>query len=71
MMVGTNPVLATRPYKVESDGFHTWTEDEIALFEERHPIGTKARLAFDLMLWTGQRGAMRGSWDRSTSAIRG
>ena len=55
-VAATNPVLATRPYKVESDGFHTWTEEEIAQFQERHPIGTKARLAFDLMLWTGQRG---------------
>lgn len=54
--VATNPVLATRPYKVETDGFHTWTEEEIALFEAKHAIGTKARLAFDLMLWTGQRG---------------
>lgn len=51
-----NPVLATRPYKVDTDGFHTWSEEEIAQFEERHPVGTKARLAFDLMLWTGQRG---------------
>lgn len=54
--VATNPVLATRPYKVDGEGFHTWTEDEISLFELRHPPGTKARLAFDLMLWTGQRG---------------
>ena len=54
--VATNPIVATRPYKVESDGFHTWTEEEIALFEDRHAVGTKARLAFDLMLWTGQRG---------------
>ena len=54
--VATNPVLATRPYKVETDGFHAWTEDEISLFEQRHSVGTKARLAFHLMLWTGQRG---------------
>jgi len=54
--VATNPVLATRPYKVESEGFHTWTENEITAFQGRHAIGTKARLAFDLMLWTGQRG---------------
>ena len=55
-IVATNPILATRPYRIESDGFHTWTEDEIARFERQHPVGTKARLAFDLMLWTGQRG---------------
>lgn len=52
----SNPVTATKPYKVKSDGFHTWSEDEIAQYEARHPVGTKARLAFDLMLWTGQRG---------------
>ena len=51
-----NPVLATRPYRVDTKGFHTWTEEEIARFETRHHVGTKARLAFDLMLWTGQRG---------------
>src|SRR5262249_26962892 len=37
------------------DGFHTWTENEITRFEERHPIGTKARLAFNLLLYTAQR----------------
>ncbi len=55
-MARTNPVAATRPFKVESGGFHTWTEDEIAAFEARHSVGSKARLALDLMLWTGQRG---------------
>lgn len=36
-------------------GFHTVTEDEIAQFEARHPIGSKARLAFALLLYTAQR----------------
>ena len=54
--VATNPVAATRPYKIDGEGFHAWSEEEISLFEARHPIGSKARLAFDLMLWTGQRG---------------
>ena len=54
-LVKTNPVLATRPYKIDGDGFHTWSEHEIGIFEARHPVGTKARLSFDLMLWTGQR----------------
>lgn len=51
-----NPVTATRPFKIDGDGFHTWTEDEISAYEARHPIGTMARLTFDLLLWTGQRG---------------
>jgi integrase len=37
------------------NGYHTWTVDEVRQFEERHPIGTKARLAFALLLFTGQR----------------
>jgi integrase len=36
-------------------GFRTWTEDDIAAFESVHPIGTRARLAFGLLLFTGQR----------------
>ena len=35
--------------------YHTWTLDEVRQFEERHPIGTKARLALGLLLFTGQR----------------
>jgi integrase len=37
------------------DGFHTWTEGEIDQYRQRHPIGTKARLALDLLLLTGVR----------------
>lgn len=54
-LIKANPVEATRPYKVDSLGFHTWTESEIAQYASTHPLGTKARLALDLMLWTGQR----------------
>jgi integrase len=36
-------------------GFHSWNEDEIAQFEAHHPIGSKARLALALMLYTAQR----------------
>lgn len=39
----------------DNDGFHTWTLEEVAAFEERHPVGTKARLALDIMLFTGLR----------------
>jgi integrase len=37
------------------DGYRTWTEEEIAQFEARWPIGSKARLAFALALCTAQR----------------
>jgi integrase len=35
---------------------HTWTDAEIAQFERRWPVGTRERLAFALLLYTGQRG---------------
>jgi integrase len=37
------------------NGYHTWTLDEVHQFEQRHPIGTKPRLALALLLYTGQR----------------
>ena len=42
-------------FKTGSQGIHTWTLDEVAQFEARHPVGSKARLAFALALYTGQR----------------
>jgi len=50
-----DPTLKMRGFKIEGDGFHTWTEQEIATYEARHLVGTKARLALALMLYTGQR----------------
>lgn len=37
------------------DGFHAWTVDEVRQYEERHPQGSKARLALHLGLFTGLR----------------
>jgi integrase len=54
-IISANPALGIRGYKIKSTGFHSWTEDEIATFERRHPIGTKARIAFCLLLYTAQR----------------
>jgi integrase len=50
-----NPAASLEPLKHRSPGFHTWTEQQIAQFENRHPIGTKARLALALLLYTAQR----------------
>jgi len=35
---------------------HTWTEAELRAFENRWPLGTRQRLAYALLLYTGQRG---------------
>lgn len=36
-------------------GFYSWTEADIAAYQQRHSIGSKARLALEIILWTGQR----------------
>lgn len=51
-----DPVKDTRAPKVaESEGFHPWTEEELEAFEAKHPLGTKPRLAFALLLYGAQR----------------
>src|SRR5262249_42144607 len=50
-----NPVAAVKGMKIRSKGHRTWTDHEIDAFEAAHSIGTEARLAFALLLWTGQR----------------
>jgi integrase len=50
-----DPTLGVTREKVKTAGYKTWSEDHIARFEAKHPIGTKARLAFALLLYTGQR----------------
>lgn len=51
-----NPAAQSElPVKATKKGFHSWTEGEIARFQERHALGTKARLALEIMLWTGLR----------------
>jgi len=50
-----DPTANIKQRSIKGDGFHTWTDDEIAQFEAHHPIGTKPRLAFALLLYTAQR----------------
>ena len=50
-----NPARDVRPLGYETEGFYTWTVEDVRQFAERHPIGTKARLALALLLFTGAR----------------
>src|SRR5262249_38413605 len=50
-----HPTANIKLASVKSDGFHTWTHDEIEQFEAYHPIGSKPRLALALLLYTIQR----------------
>ena len=53
--VPDDPTLGVKRVKVKTTGYKTWSEDEITRFELTYPIGSKARLAFALLLYTGQR----------------
>ncbi len=50
-----DPTLGVKKIKPKKmGGFHRWTDVEIAKFADRHAVGTKARLAMALGLYTGQ-----------------
>lgn len=55
----TNPAaqseMVKTPVAQRTKGFHSWTEAEIAQFRKHHALGTRPRLAMELMLWTSQR----------------
>jgi len=53
--VAVDPTQGIKLPRAKSDGVHTWTEDEIAAFEARHAVGSVARLALALGVYTGLR----------------
>lgn len=50
-----NPASSVPMLVGSSDGFVTWTFDDVAAYEDCHPVGSMARLALALALYTGQR----------------
>jgi integrase len=53
--VPDDPTLGVTRQKAKTTGYKTWTEADIERLEARHPIGTKGRLAFAMILYTGLR----------------
>jgi integrase len=57
-LLKADPIPGVKLPKLKSTGgHHTWTDAEIAQYEVRHPIGSDARLALALGLYTVQRRA--------------
>jgi integrase len=50
-----DPTDGVKGFGQKTKGHHTWTEDEVERFEARWPIGTRERLAFAILLYTGLR----------------
>lgn len=64
----TNPARHADTRKENPDGYHTWTEAEIAKFMEHHGPGTKERLALVLFLCVGasRADAVKLGWQNVT-----
>jgi integrase len=54
-LIASNPVESADTPTHKGVGFYRWTESDIAKFRSRWALGTKPRLALELMLWTGTR----------------
>ena len=50
-----NPCLGVKAIKYKGGSNHVWTDEEVRRFEAAYPPGTRERLAFALLLYTGQR----------------
>lgn len=57
-----DPTIGAKSYKLGE--IHTWTDEELAAFEARWEPGSTPRLAYALMLYTGQRSSdvMKMTW---------
>jgi integrase len=54
--VNVDPTAGVKdPAERRSDGFPAWTDKDIAAYEARWPIGTRERVWFDVLLYTGLR----------------
>ena len=50
-----DPTVGVKKIKYATNGHHTWTAAEIEQYKQRHPLGTKPRLALDLLRFTTGR----------------
>ncbi len=50
-----NPCRDVKKISYASDGFYTWTVEDVIKYVEHHPVGTPANLALSLMLFLGAR----------------
>lgn len=53
--MGSNPAADLKNPAPKTDGHHTWSVDEVQKFWKAHPLGTRPRLAIDILLFTGMR----------------
>lgn len=69
--VETNPTIGVQRLREKAEGAKSWDEAEIASFEARWERGSLQRLAFSLLLYTGQRRSdvVRMGWKDVTNGL--
>jgi integrase len=54
-LIAFDPTVGVKLPIVRTAGFRAWTDDDIERFRSHWPNGSRARLALELLLFTGQR----------------
>ena len=54
-LADVNPARDVKRISIKSDGYHTWTIDQIEMYRQHWVIGTLQRLCFELLFELGQR----------------
>ena len=50
-----DPTKEIKVAKPKTEGFAVWTDEEVERFRATYPLGTRERVAFDLLFYTGLR----------------
>jgi integrase len=53
--VKVDPTVTITLSRRKNDGYPIWTEEDVAAYEKRWPIGTRERVWLDVLLYTGLR----------------
>jgi integrase len=54
-LVAADPTIGVKFARPKSEGYATWTEADIAAYRARWPLGTRERVAFEVLYGTGLR----------------
>ena len=54
-LIAENPAIDVAFLSVESEGHEPWTHDDLEKYRQKHPEGTRARVALETIYFTGLR----------------
>jgi site-specific recombinase XerD len=57
-LVTVDPTANIKAARPKTEGFPAWTEEDIEAFQARWELGTRERVAFDILLYTGLSAGM-------------